>query len=47
MKKNIKSLSLPKLEKNIDCDILIIGGGLAGISCAFNLKNTNKNVIEN
>ena len=44
-KKNIKSLKLPKLEKNIDCDILIIGGGLAGISCAFNLKNSNKNIV--
>lgn len=44
-KQNVKDLNLPKLKNNIDCDILIIGGGMAGISTAFNLRNTNKNIV--
>ena len=30
-KKNIKSLNLPKLKKNIDCDILIIGASICTV----------------
>ena len=33
-------VSRPPLTKDIICDILIIGGGMAGISTAFNLKDT-------
>ena len=44
-KKGIQKLNLPKLDKSIDCDILIIGGGIAGISTAFNLKNTKQKII--
>lgn len=44
-KKGIQKLNLPKLDKSIDCDILIIGGGMAGISTAFNLKNANQNIV--
>lgn len=44
-KKGIQRLNLPKLDKSIDCDILIIGGGIAGISTAFNLKNTKQNIV--
>ena len=44
-KQNVKDLNLPKLKNNIDCDILIIGGGMAGISTAFNLRNSNKNIV--
>ena len=35
-----------KLEKlnDLDLDVLIIGGGLAGISTAFYLKDSNLNV---
>src|SRR5574344_654130 len=35
---NIKDKELPKLKENITCDILIIGGGIAGLSTAYNLK---------
>ena len=34
-----------KLDKNINCDILIIGGGIAGISTAYFLKNSNKDIV--
>lgn len=44
-KKNIKNLKLPKLENNIECDILIIGGGMAGVSTAFELRNSNKSIV--
>lgn len=33
-----------KLNKNLDVDILIIGGGLTGISTAFYLKDSNYNI---
>lgn len=38
-KKNIE-----KLNNDIDVDILIIGGGIAGIQTAFNLNNSGKNI---
>ncbi len=33
------------LKDNIDCDILIIGGGIAGLSTAYYLKDSNKKVV--
>lgn len=33
-----------QLNKDIKTDILIIGGGLSGISCAYQLKETNKQI---
>ena len=42
---NIKDKELPKLKENITCDILIVGGGIAGLSTAYNLKDTDKKVI--
>ena len=42
---NIKDKELPKLKENITCDILIIGGGIAGLSTAYNLKDTDKKII--
>ena len=33
-----------QLNKDIKTDILIIGGGLSGISCAYQLKETGKKI---
>ena len=33
-----------KLDKNINVDILVIGGGITGISCCFQLIGTNKKI---
>lgn len=42
---NIESISFPDLEKDCDCDILIIGGGITGVCCSYFLKESNKKVI--
>ena len=34
-----------KLKENIECDILIIGGGIAGLSTAYYLKESNKKIV--
>lgn len=44
-KENVENDSLPSLEKNIDCDILIVGGGIAGLSTAYFLMNSDKRVV--
>ena len=36
--------SFPKLEKDLECDILVIGGGICGILCAYYLKKAGKKV---
>ncbi len=38
-------LSFPKLDKNIKTDVLIIGGGMAGILCAYMLKNAGVDCV--
>ena len=38
------STNYPSLQENIHVDVAIIGGGLAGISCAYLLKKENVNV---
>lgn len=43
--KNVNNHKLPKLDKDISCDILIIGGGMAGLSTAYNLMDSNKNIV--
>lgn len=42
---NIESISFPDLDKDCDCDILIIGGGITGACCAYFLKESNKKVV--
>ncbi len=34
-----------KLNKDLDVDVLIIGGGITGISVLYNLSNSNLNVV--
>jgi len=41
----VKRKKYPKLEKDIECDILIIGGGITGVSCAYYLKDSNKKIV--
>ena len=42
---NIKRKEYPTLKENTEVDVLIIGGGLSGISALYHLKNTNLNVM--
>lgn len=42
---NISRNKYPKLENDIECDILIIGGGITGISCGYFLKNCKKKIV--
>lgn len=34
-----------RLEKNLKCDVLIIGGGITGLTTAFYLNDSNKDVV--
>ena len=42
---NVKNNRLYKLDKDISCDVLIIGGGMAGLSTAYYLMNSDKKVV--
>ena len=44
-KDTVKELHYPKLEGNKEVDVLIIGGGITGISTLYNLKNSKLNVM--
>ena len=43
-KDTIKEVKYPKLEKDIDVDVLIIGGGITGINVMYQLKTSNLKV---
>ena len=40
-----KSVQFPALSENKSTDVLIIGGGIAGILCAYKLKNAGVNCM--
>lgn len=44
-KEDVKFKSYPTLEKNADTDVLVIGGGIAGILAAYTLRKEGKKVI--
>ena len=41
----IKNEMMSKLNKDIECEVLIIGGGMAGLSVAYQMMNSNKKVV--
>lgn len=43
--KDYKSNNLPSVNKNLNTPILIIGGGIAGLMCAYNLMKKNMKFI--
>lgn len=43
-KEDINKITYPKVEKNINVDILIIGGGITGISTLYHLKDSGLKV---
>ena len=42
---NINTLDFPILNEDLEADVLIIGGGIAGILCAYELKKRNINCV--
>jgi glycine/D-amino acid oxidase-like deaminating enzyme/nitrite reductase/ring-hydroxylating ferredoxin subunit len=41
---SVQALAYRKLEENIEVDVVIVGGGIAGVSVAFNLTRSGKKV---
>jgi len=44
-KENVKNNKLSSLNKDTVCDVLVIGGGIAGLSTAYFLKDSGKDII--
>lgn len=44
-KDTVKKKNYPKLNEDIDVDILIIGGGITGISTLYQLRGSNNSVV--
>lgn len=42
---NVTRDKYPKLVNDIECDILIIGGGITGVCCGYFLRNINKKIV--
>ncbi|MDE5539695.1 MAG: FAD-dependent oxidoreductase, partial [Bacilli bacterium] len=42
---NIESNDLKKIDKNMNVDVLIVGGGIAGLSTLYSLRNSNLKTI--
>ena len=42
---NIKDIDCKKLDKDIEVDVLIVGGGITGLSTLFELQNSNLKTI--
>lgn len=41
----VKTRNYPKLNNNLKCDVLIVGGGITGVSSLYHLKNSKLKVI--
>ena len=44
--KNIKNRKIKELDKNIEVDILIVGGGITGMTTAYFLKEKDVCVVD-
>jgi glycine/D-amino acid oxidase-like deaminating enzyme len=40
-----KALAFPKLSKNLETDVVIVGAGIAGLTCAYVLKRAGYDIV--
>jgi NADPH-dependent 2,4-dienoyl-CoA reductase/sulfur reductase-like enzyme len=45
LKTPLPNLSFFKLQEHLTTDVVIIGGGIAGLTCAYKLVSEGKNVV--